>query len=68
METLRITKPSPHVAVVTLCRPAKLNSMNLKFFDEIREAFAVLQRDVDVRAVVLCGEGRAFTAGLDCKT
>jgi enoyl-CoA hydratase len=51
------------VAVVTLNRPDQLNS----FDEELHYAFARLwldlDRDLDVRAVVLTGAGKAFCAG-----
>mmetsp|Transcript_32428 Transcript_32428/g.56089 ORF Transcript_32428/g.56089 Transcript_32428/m.56089 type:complete len:272 (-) Transcript_32428:179-994(-) len=65
METLRITKPAPHVALVALNRPTKLNAMNIQFFTELTQAFTALQADTDVRVVVLYAEGKAFSAGLD---
>jgi len=55
------------VATVTLSRPEKLNTMNHAFFKDIGECFTALDDDVSVRAIVLCAEGRLFTAGLDLK-
>lgn len=54
-----------HVAEVILDRPDKLNAMAPVFFDEIRAAFELVDRDDEVRAVILRAEGRHFTAGLD---
>ena len=54
-----------HVATVTLVRGAKHNGLDWAMFVAIDEALARL-RDADaVRAVVLCGEGPSFCAGLD---
>ncbi len=53
------------VAEVVLDRPEKLNAMPPAFFREIREAFEELDRDDDVRVIVVRAEGRIFTAGLD---
>ena len=55
------------IATVTLSRPEKLNTMNNAFFKDIGDAFAELDDDASVRAIVLCAEGRLFTAGLDLK-
>ncbi|MFI6757607.1 enoyl-CoA hydratase/isomerase family protein [Micromonospora sp. NPDC050417] len=51
------------VATVTLCRPDVLNAQTPAMWRAMRE-FA---RDLpgNVRVVVVCGEGRAFSAGLD---
>ncbi len=53
-------------AVLTLNRPKVLNSLNLLMIGELKAAFASLDADPDVRAVVLTGSGeRAFAAGAD---
>jgi enoyl-CoA hydratase/carnithine racemase len=56
------------VAVVRLNRPEKLNALNLPMFRAIRDAAREVGSDPSVRAVVLCGAGRAFCAGLDVKS
>ena len=53
------------VAHLVLRRPAKLNALDLKALATIREAISDVDRDYDVRAVVVRGEGRAFCAGVD---
>lgn len=53
------------VAVITIDRPEKLNAMNLEVFDGLHEAGKRAGSDPDVRAVVVCGEGRAFSSGID---
>lgn len=53
------------VAIVRLNRPDKLNALLPTMFAALVEAIAALERRVDVRVVVLAGEGRAFSAGLD---
>jgi enoyl-CoA hydratase len=52
------------VTVVTLDRPPA-NALNRAFFDELLEVLARLRAAPDVRAVVLTGTGRFFSAGLD---
>jgi len=51
------------VATVTLCRPHVLNAQTPTMWEELR----VIGRDLpgDIRIVVVRGEGRAFSAGLD---
>lgn len=56
---------SDHVAHVRLNRPEALNTMNEAFWDEIPAAFAEIDADTRVRAVVVSSTGRHFTAGLD---
>lgn len=53
------------VADVRLSRPDKLNAFDHAMFDGLAAAGAAVATDPTVRAVVLSGEGRAFSAGLD---
>lgn len=52
-------------AVVTLNRPAKLNTLSIALRRELAQAVAALEADPAVRVLILTGAGRAFTAGLD---
>lgn len=53
------------VAQITLNRPDVLNSFNRPMAREVQEALAICERDETIRAVLLTGEGRAFSAGQD---
>src|ERR671911_276437 len=53
------------VATITLDVPEKLNRVSMPARDRLRELFEELGRDESVRAVILRGAGRAFTAGGD---
>ena len=55
------------VALVTLNRPKALNALSRALRSEIVRVFTELKDDPDIRAVVLTGAGRAFTAGVDLK-
>jgi enoyl-CoA hydratase/carnithine racemase len=59
---VRVHRDGP-VATVTLCRPHVLNAQTPQMWGEIR----AIARDLpgDIRVVVVRGEGRAFSAGLD---
>src|SRR5215207_2808323 len=54
-----------HVAKVTLLGPGKGNALGPDFWRELPVVFAELDRDTDVRAVVLAGSGKHFSYGLD---
>ncbi|MFE5286011.1 crotonase/enoyl-CoA hydratase family protein [Nocardia sp. NPDC056611] len=56
---------SEHVARVTLIGPGKSNAMGPAFWRELPEIFRELDRDREVRAVVLTGSGKNFSSGLD---
>ncbi|CAM3122280.1 crotonase/enoyl-CoA hydratase family protein [Saccharomonospora xinjiangensis] len=62
--SLRVERTG-HVAEVTLLGPAKGNAMGPDFWRELPVAFAELDADPEVRAVVLTGSGRNFSYGLD---
>jgi enoyl-CoA hydratase len=53
------------VARVDLARPDKFNAMDKEMFAGIGDAFRSLGRDPAVRAILLTGQGKHFTAGLD---
>jgi enoyl-CoA hydratase/carnithine racemase len=65
MERFTRTDPEPGVAVLTMSRPEKLNAMDQTWFRELVEVMGTLGVDDDVRAAVLTGDGRAFSAGGD---
>ena len=68
-ETLALTNPAPHVTVVTMNRPASMNSMNTTMMEELRDCFAQYYIEPNAaRCLVLTGAGeKAFCAGADLK-
>jgi enoyl-CoA hydratase len=63
MMLLRIEKRGP-IAELILARPP-VNAMNGQLLTELAEAFANLERDDAVRGVLVRGEGKCLSAGLD---
>ena len=63
-ETLSVTQ-NGHVATVSLNRPDKANAMNWQMWQDIRSAMQWADRTPEVRVVVLQGEGKHFTSGID---
>ncbi len=64
----RIERPSeyPHVALVTINRPEKANSLDLPTLRELAGAWYEIAEDDEIRAAVLTGTGdRVFCAGMD---
>lgn len=57
-----------NAAWITLNRPDAFNSFTPEMIKEVTSALKRANRDQDVRAVVITGEGRAFCAGQDIKT
>jgi enoyl-CoA hydratase len=56
------------VACVTLSRPEKANALDAEITDALLGAVLALREDADVRAMVLTGQGSAFSAGGDVET
>ncbi|ESX66297.1 MULTISPECIES: enoyl-CoA hydratase/isomerase family protein [unclassified Mesorhizobium] len=55
------------VASVTIARPEKLNAVDIDMLKALAAICDEVEAMIDVRAVVLTGEGRAFSAGGDIK-
>ena len=53
-----------HVATVTITAPP-VNAQDRRFREECVRVFDILGAETDVRAIVLTGDGRAFSAGAD---
>jgi enoyl-CoA hydratase len=62
-----VDHPRPHVAVVTMHRPDRLNAMSIDLVGELHEALEAIADENDTWVVVLTGSGRAFSSGLDLK-
>ena len=62
------TIQSNGIAHVKLARPKKMNALDLPMFEAIADTAESLATDKSIRAVILSGEGRAFSTGLDLKS
>jgi enoyl-CoA hydratase len=63
-----VDRPRPHVALVTLNRPERMNSMAFDVMIPLKQTLAALTYDNDVRVVVLTGAGTGFSSGADHKS
>jgi len=52
-------------AMIIMRRERKLNALDEEMWKNLNEAFNLAAKDKDIRAVVITGEGRAFSAGDD---
>ena len=62
---LRLDFPRDAVARLTMSNPEKRNPLSHPVLDAIAETLPQLDHGIDVRCVVLTGEGKAFSAGYD---
>ena len=67
MELVLVDHPEPHVAVLTLNRPERLNALSIDLAVALDEALAGVGAENDTWVVVLTGAGRGFCSGLDLK-
>ncbi|MET0901338.1 MAG: enoyl-CoA hydratase [Mycobacterium sp.] len=67
-EFVRVDRPRDHVALVTLNRPERMNSMAFDVMVPLKRVLDDLTNDNSVRAVVLTGAGSGFSSGADHKS
>jgi enoyl-CoA hydratase len=65
MDSNVIVERKGRVAVITLSRPRVLNALSRALKAELSDALGKIAADAGVRAVVLTGAGKAFSAGQD---
>jgi enoyl-CoA hydratase/carnithine racemase len=53
-----------HIGLVTLNRPQEMNTFNAPFARELNEALLEMDRDPEVRVVVIKAEGKHFSTGI----
>jgi enoyl-CoA hydratase len=58
-------RPTPHVRLVTLNRPDRLNAINSELCGALHDELRAAAADRRCRAIVLTGAGRGFCAGVD---
>ena len=51
--------------LITLNRPEQMNALNEQLRQELDDALGEAEADPEIRAIVLTGAGRAFSAGAD---
>jgi enoyl-CoA hydratase len=54
-----------HIALIELNRPKVLNALSTELMEELAETCLALDKNPDVRVIILTGSERAFAAGAD---
>jgi enoyl-CoA hydratase len=68
MEFIIVTEQhAPAVALIQLNRPKELNALNLQLMQELRDALQALDKNENVRVIIITGNDQAFAAGADIK-
>lgn len=57
----------PFIALIQLNRPRELNALNTKLMQEVRDALHQLDKNEEVRVIIITGNEQAFAAGADIK-
>ena len=65
MPFVLVDTPIPHVSLITLNRPERMNAMAFDVMIPLREAIEAVSHDNDTRVVVLTGAGHGFCSGAD---
>lgn len=63
--TKLIVERQDAVGIVKINNPQAMNALNSTVLGELDAAFSEIEKDADVKAVIITGEGRAFVAGAD---
>src|SRR5207247_10862462 len=65
MSFVAVEKPRPHITLVTLNRPERMNAMAFDVMIPFKETLEEISYDNDTRVVVVTGAGRGFCSGAD---
>lgn len=68
LTTIDVTEPDDDIVLVTLNRPDRLNAITSTMISELEAVVAAVDLDPAVRAVIVTGAGRGFSAGLDLQS
>ena len=67
MSFVIVEKPKPHITLITLNRPERMNAMAFDVMLPLREQLEAVANDNDTRAVIITGAGEGFCSGADQK-
>jgi enoyl-CoA hydratase len=67
MDNITLETVEPHISVITLNRPDRLNALTFELTAELHDALDAVGSDPDCKVAVLTGAGKGFCAGLDLR-
>ena len=67
MESVELEQVAPHVKVIRLNRPNRLNALSFELVAELHTALDAIAADADCKVAILTGAGRGFCSGLDLR-
>ena len=63
-QTLRYEKQE-NIGILTINRPEALNALNYTVIGDLEQAITEVEKDAELGALIITGEGRSFVAGAD---
>jgi len=66
-KNITLEKKKNGVAIIKINRPQSLNALNKETLKELTTAIDEIEKDRNIKAAILTGEGKAFIAGADIK-
>lgn len=64
-KTLSVSVGSNNVAKILIDRPEKMNAMNWTMWEELKDSFDVVNKDPNVRCIILGSTSNHFSTGMD---
>ncbi|HZJ84472.1 MAG TPA: enoyl-CoA hydratase-related protein [Syntrophomonadaceae bacterium] len=64
-KTLLVSFEEPGIGIIQLNRPKAFNAVNMQLLHDSYEVLNAMQDDPEVRAIIICGNDKAFAAGAD---
>ena len=62
-----IVEKKEGIGYLTLNRPEVFNAISQELIDEVRDALAMIDKDEEIRVLIITGAGKGFQAGADIK-
>ena len=63
-QTIRYEKQE-NIGILTINRPEALNALNSTVISDLEQVIAEVEKDAELGALIITGEGRSFVAGAD---
>ena len=67
LATVNVDVNATGIATVQLNRPQQLNALSFQMWQDLKEAFAIVESNNAARVAIITGTPRAFSAGMDLK-
>ncbi|MBZ0189096.1 MAG: enoyl-CoA hydratase/isomerase family protein [Candidatus Obscuribacterales bacterium] len=67
-DNILLIEKTDNVGLITLNRPDKLNAFNDELTFRLQDALKEMEKDADIRAIVITGAGRGFCSGQDLQS